>query len=80
MTSPPAFLTNQRAIRELVCPEVEKPMPSRPMRDERRRSLRFARRLPGTLITDGQEHPVTCVAIGYGGTDLACGPPTGVIP
>lgn len=67
MILPPAESTKKRAIRDLVCPEIEEPVIRRTEDSERRRSLRFARHLPGTLITGGQEHPITCVDVGYGG-------------
>ncbi len=56
-----------RLIRELVCPDIEEPLKQREIAQERRRSLRYARNLPGTLIVGEAEHPVTCKDIGYGG-------------
>jgi hypothetical protein len=56
-----------RPIRELVCPHIDEPVGAGQAGDERRRSYRYARRLPGTLVVDGMEHPVTCIDIGYGG-------------
>ena len=60
-------LMARRPIRELVCPDIEEPIGGREPVHERRYGPRFARRLPGVLIIDGVEHPVTCVDIGSGG-------------
>lgn len=56
-----------RPIRELVCPHIDEPVGAGQAGKERRRTYRYARRLPGTLVVDGMEHPVTCIDIGYGG-------------
>lgn len=65
-----ATSTSQRPIRELVCPDLEMPIETRKVREERRRHHRFTRRLPGALIVEDAAHPVTCVDIGYGGTQV----------
>lgn len=56
-----------RPIRELVCPDIEEPVPSGHVLAERPRYHRYARRLPGTLTAAGVKHPVICRDIGYGG-------------
>jgi hypothetical protein len=63
-------------IRRLVCPEIEEPISPREPHAERRRSHRYARRLPGVITARGQEYPITCTDISYGGIGvLAKGAP-----
>ena len=59
--------TAVRPLRELICPSLEMPIEARPPGAERRQEHRFARILPGVLLTDAGETAVTCLDIGYGG-------------
>ena len=62
-------------VRELVCPHLEEPNQRASGDPERRRNHRYARQLPGVLVLNGCEHPITCVDIGYGGIQVIA-PPT----
>ncbi len=67
MSTHAASVAKPRPIRELVCPDVEDPKTRGRPHQERRRAHRYARRLPGRMILDEAEYPVTCLDIGYGG-------------
>lgn len=67
MTTHAASFASPRPIRELVCPDVEDPKTLDRPDEERRHAHRYPRRLPGSIILDEAEYPVTCLDIGYGG-------------
>ncbi|HNQ23964.1 MAG TPA: PilZ domain-containing protein [Phycisphaerae bacterium] len=54
-------------IRQLICPDIEEPLPTTPASPERRAGYRYARHLPGTMTIGKADHRVTCLDIGYGG-------------
>ena len=62
--------TKHRPIRELVCPDIEEPIGRPGPHGERRRFHRYARRLPGAMHIQGEEYPITCTDIGYGGVQV----------
>ena len=65
-------------IRSLVCPEIEEPIGKVGAGGERRRSPRYARRLPGRLRVGDRAMAITCVDIGYGGVGVVTAGPTAV--
>ena len=63
----PALGTCDHPIHELICADIEEPMPSGHVPVERRRSARYARHLPATLIAGPIGKPAICRDIGFGG-------------
>lgn len=71
MTTQEASTSTLHPIRELVWPEIERPIQRLDPENERRRYHRYARRgLPAALTVADQTHPVSCVDIGYGGMQV----------
>lgn len=54
-------------VRELICPDIEEPLPRKHTTVERRRCYRYARNLPGTLTVGTKVHQIMCKDIGFGG-------------
>lgn len=76
MPDPTPKSQRPRPIRELIWPEIERPMDSPADGEERRRYQRYERRrIPGTLIADGVQHLVSCADISYGGMRVVSGAP-----
>jgi len=71
MITQQAERTTFHPFRDMIDPEVERPIETATVQPERRRYQRYARRLPCTLVTHAAEHAATCVDVGYGGIRLS---------